>query len=165
MHSISIKFKDNIIESELWQAFYGLLGNLRENGLLLGRDTQAYIKDNHISATIHTFTVEGLAPQYFNDYVKKSIEKLEKLCDNSLIINYLGCGEDEATVACTCTQHDHYVIYRTDYSPIKCGSCSKAVPIFKLPKLEDQRYWNLMGWSEYARACMVLDLSCAVGEK
>jgi predicted nucleic acid-binding Zn ribbon protein len=165
MHEISIKFKADIDENEVWHAFYGLIGNLRENGQIVGRDTQAYIRNHQIFATLHTFTEEALTPQCFNDYVKKSIEHLEKLCDKTLIIKYLGSGEDEEKYICNCSQHDHFVLYRSQYSPILCGSCGKDLPLFKLPKMEDQRYWGINVWNDCAKACMVLDLSCSVGEK
>ncbi len=166
MHSISIKFKKGTDESELWQKFYHVIGSLRENGQTLGRDMNAYIKNSRIAIDLWTFTEEALAEKYFTKYVTDAIQVLEDFCGHKIEISYNGYVEDELKNICTCKKHAYYVLYYYgDYSPIRCGTCQKFVPLFKIPKLHDTRVWDILGWVNSYKACKILDLNCGTGEK
>ncbi len=166
MHEISIRYPTTVNENELWHAFHTVLGSMRQNGQLHGREMHAYQQDNRMSAVIATITEDGLNPKYHNKYVKESIEKLETMCDNPMTIRFLGFREGEETATCQCAEHAYFVLYYySDFSPIICGSCNKAYPIFKLPKLEDFSYWRLLSWTSAYQGCVLLDLNCGTGEK
>jgi predicted nucleic acid-binding Zn ribbon protein len=166
MHSLSIKYKEGIDENELWHKFYHVCGSLRENGQTNGRDMNAYIKDHRISIELWTFTEEALNPKYFTKYVIDAIAVLEEFCGNKIEINYLGYVEEEPASICNCNKHDYFVLYYYgDFSPIRCGSCQKFVPLFKIPKLHDTRVWDVLGWVNAYKACKILDLNCGTGER
>jgi predicted nucleic acid-binding Zn ribbon protein len=166
MHEISIKYPEGIDENELWHAFYSVLGSMRQNGQLQGRELHTYKYNGYVTAAIATITEDGLNPKYHNKYVKDTIEKLEALCGNTLIIKFLGFREGEETSVCNCTEHAYFVLYYyKDFSPIVCGSCNKAYPLFKLPQLEDFSYWRVMSWVSAYQGCVLLDLNCGTGEK
>jgi predicted nucleic acid-binding Zn ribbon protein len=166
MHSISIKFNPEKDENEIWHMFYSVVGQMSENGQINGRDMNAYIKDNQISIDVWTFTESALDEKYWNHYVKTAVEKIENLCDNKLEIKYLGYVEEEIENICHCTKHEYYVLYYyDDFSPIRCGSCKKFVPSFKLPKLHDNRVWDILSWVNTYKSCITLDLNSGFGEK
>jgi predicted nucleic acid-binding Zn ribbon protein len=166
MHSISIQYKEELDENEVWHIFWGVIGNLKENGQINGREHHPYMHGNRISCSLWTFTEEALAEKYHNHYVKGAIENLEAFCGNKLEIKYEGRGEEELENICTCTKHDHFVLYYYgDFSPIRCGSCEKFVPLFKIPKLQDDRIFDILGWISSYKACLQLDLNCGTGEK
>ncbi len=166
MHELSIKYKAEVDENELFHAFWSVLGAMRQNGQLNGRDMSPFKQDGVMKAVVNTITEDGLNVKYRNKYVKESIGELEKMCDNSLKIKFLGFREGEETAICNCTEHAYFVLnYFKDYSPIICGSCDKAYPIFRLPKLEDFSYWRLLSWTSAYQACLLLDLNCGTGEK
>lgn len=166
MHSISIKYKNGLDENTLWHIFYNVIGNLKESGQINGREQHPCIKDDRISASLWTFTEEALDEKYQTHYVKKAIADLEAFCGHKLDIQYDGRGEEEAESSCTCTKHDYYVLYYYgDFSPIRCGSCEQFVPLFKLPKLHNDRIWDILGWMNAYKACVMLDLNGGTGEK
>jgi predicted nucleic acid-binding Zn ribbon protein len=166
MHSISIKFKKSTDEGELWQKFYHVAGAIRENGQTNGRDINAYINGNRISLELWTFTEEAMDEKYFSKYVKDTISVLEEFCGFKLEIKYLGYIEDEPQSICTCKKHKYYLLYYYgDYSPIRCGTCQKFVPLFKLPKLHDNRVWDILSWVNVYKAIKILDLNSGTGEK
>lgn len=104
--------------------------------------------------------------KYWNKYVKTAVENLENSCGNKIEISYLGNVEEEIENICTCKKHDYFVLYYFgDFSPIRCGSCEKFVPLFKLPKLHDDRIWDILGWENLYKSCVTLDLNCGFGEK
>jgi predicted nucleic acid-binding Zn ribbon protein len=167
MHTISIKYADDIDQNELWHAFNGLLGFLRHNGQLIGRYMQPFAKDGRISATFPTATEDALDKQHHNKYVVDGIGKLEELCGQKLEIEWVGYGEDQEKSICDCTKHKHFLLYYYgEYSPIVCGSCEKQLPLFKMPKLYDNtEYWNLTNWQSAYQGCVLIDLNCGTGER
>jgi predicted nucleic acid-binding Zn ribbon protein len=166
MHTISIKYNKKIDENELWHAFNQLLGSLRHNGQLIGREMRPYKSGSRIHAAIFTATEDALNRKYYNKYVKNDIALLEKLCGNKIEIKYLGITEEELDSICKCKKHPYFVLrYYNQFSPILCGGCSKAVPLYQIPKLYDFGYWNITGWQSNYMACVVLDVNCTVGEK
>jgi predicted nucleic acid-binding Zn ribbon protein len=164
MHSLSIRYDRTVAEHDVWHLFNLLLGNLRHNGQLIGRDMHPYARDGRLSATIFTVTERALDERYHNDYVRKNIQGLESLCRNRLEIQYLGASEGE--VVCECASRPYFVMTGFHvFSPIFCGGCGHEVPLFLLPKLHDLGYWTLIGWDNNYRACVILDVNSTVGER
>lgn len=166
MHSLSIKYKKGTDENDLWHAFNQLLGNLRHNGQLIGLEWQAYKQNGKMYATVFTATKNALDTKYQNKYVKTGIKNLQELCGYTLQINWVGITEEEETGICNCKKRNYFLLrYYNQFSPVICGSCNKAIPLFKIPKLHDFGYWNLTSWQSNYIACVILDVNCAVGEK
>jgi predicted nucleic acid-binding Zn ribbon protein len=166
MHQFSIKYPSTVDDNELSHAMYGVLGAMRHNGQLLARHMEPYYKDGVALATIVTATAEALDEKYHNSYVKKEIAALEKLCGNPLIIKHVGFSEYDSIHICNCTEHDFFVLsYHNDLSPILCGNCEKQVPLFRMPKMHDDGYWNLTCWQSAFMGVALLDLNCGTGEK
>jgi predicted nucleic acid-binding Zn ribbon protein len=167
MHEISIRYRPELVEVDvLWHLFHQLLGSLRHNGQLIGRNMQPYEKDGQMLAIIFTATADALDTQHQNKYVREGIEALEKYCAHSLIIKHVGKVENETNLICACTQHKHLLLYYyQELSPVLCGTCEKAIPLFRLPHLHDFGFWNLTSWQSAYMACVMLDLNCGTGEK
>jgi predicted nucleic acid-binding Zn ribbon protein len=166
MHTISIKYNKRIDENELWHAFNQLLGSLRHNGQLIGREMQPYQNKSCMYATVFTAAENTVDKKYHNKYVNDGIAALEKLCGYPLEMKYAGSTEDEENSICTCKKHQHFLLrYFNQFSPLLCGTCNKAVPLYKLPKLHDFGYRNITSWQSNYMACVILDVNCTVGEK
>jgi predicted nucleic acid-binding Zn ribbon protein len=166
MHQLSIKFKTNTNQNDIWHLFNRVLREMRENGQINGGEINPYMHRNKIIATLWTFTTEAMGEKYFNKYVVEAIAQLEKVCKNVLQFNYAGHVEEELENICTCKKYKYFVLYyHGDYSPIRCGTCEKFVPLFKIPKLHDERLWDITSWLGSYKACVSLDLNCGTGEK
>jgi predicted nucleic acid-binding Zn ribbon protein len=164
MHSLSIEYDESVPLDDVWHRFNSLLGSLRQNGQLIGRDMRPYALGRRTSATICTFTERALDACYHNDYVRADILALEALCRNPLEVRYLGAAESE--VVCECSSRPYFIMTGFyAFSPIVCGGCGHEVPLFLLPKLHDLGYWTLIGWDNNYRSCVILDVNCAVGER
>jgi predicted nucleic acid-binding Zn ribbon protein len=166
MHTLSIKYKKGIDENELWHQFYTLLSYLRHSGQLVGRDMNPHKLNGKMMATIVTATPNALDSKHHNSYVKKAIANLELLSGYTLDIKFVGTGENQENTICTCKKSKHYLLrYFNEYSPVQCGICYKAVPLFRLPKLRDDGYEPITSWMSNMLACVLLDINCTVGEK
>jgi predicted nucleic acid-binding Zn ribbon protein len=166
MHTLSIKYKKNINENELWHAFNQLLGSLRHNGQLIGREMIPYKDEGQICATIFTAAENALNKKCYNKYVKDGISLIERLSGKKIEIKYVGTTDDEIHSICKCKKYSYFVLrYYNQLSPILCGNCNKAIPLYKMPKLHDFGYWNVTSWQSNYMACVVLDVNCTVGEK
>ncbi len=166
MHSISIRYKKEIDENEVWHNFYMLLGFLRHNGQLIGRFMEPYAKDGHISAVFPTATEDALDVKHQNKYVIDSIASLEKLCGDKIEIVWVGFGEDQKQSICHCVEHHHFLLrFHDSYSSILCGSCEKQLPLFKIPQIQDFGFWPLTSWQSAYMGCVLIDLNSGAGEK
>jgi predicted nucleic acid-binding Zn ribbon protein len=166
MHTLSIKYKEGAQVSELLDCFWSLLSYLRHSGQLVGRDMHPYHHKGKIMATIVTATEDALDAKYHNTYVKKGIQELESACGYPLETEFVGFGEDQENAVCTCKKHKHFLLrYFNELSPIECGTCFKAVPLFQLAKIRDDGYEPITSWMSNMLACVLLDINCTVGEK
>jgi predicted nucleic acid-binding Zn ribbon protein len=166
MHILSIKYNRAVNENELWHGFHQLLGYLRHNGQSIGRETQPYKHKNRMYATIFTAEETALHKKYYNQYVKDQIKWLEKLCGSKIEISYAGAAEDEEHSICKCKKYEHFLLYYFNrFSPLICGTCNKAVPLYKIPKLHDFGFYPVTSWQSNFMACVMLDVNSAVGEK
>ena len=166
MHTITIKYKKGTDENELWHKFNSVIGTLRESGQINGREHNPYLKANTITSTLWTFTAEALEQKYWNHYVRTAVAALEILCGSKIKIEHIGHVEDELQSICNCKKYKYFVLYYYgDFSPIRCGTCEKFVPLFKIPKLHDDRIWDINGWVSSYKACVTLDINCGTGEK
>jgi predicted nucleic acid-binding Zn ribbon protein len=166
MHSISIKVKKSADLNNVLDCFWTLLSNLRHSGQLVGRDMNPYYLQGKIMATIVTATEDALDEKYQNTYVKKTINELETLCRNSVETKFVGHSENQENAICNCKKHKHFLLrYFNELSPIECGTCFKAVPLFKIKKIKDDGYEPITSWMSNMLACVLLDINCTVGEK
>jgi predicted nucleic acid-binding Zn ribbon protein len=167
MHQISIRYSKKVNEENLFGLFDGLFAALRENGQINGRERLIYAHKSRMYSVVFTATKSALTSQYHSEDVLNVIRQIEDLCKKSLKIKYVGRYESEKNSICRCEKRDYFVLYYfNDSSPIICGSCDKAVPIYTLPKIHHSfNYWELIGWQNNYKACVILDVNCAVGEK
>ncbi len=164
MHSLSIQYAASAKQDDVWQLFNLLLGNLRQNGQLIGRDMHPYVHAGRMSATIYTVTPGALDADNHNEYVRKTIRGLERLCGSALEIRYV--GESESEFVCECVNSPYFVMTGFySFSPIICGGCSRERPVFRLPKLRDDGYHPLITWESNYRSCVILDVNSVVGER
>jgi predicted nucleic acid-binding Zn ribbon protein len=166
MHSITIKYKKRANTTEILDCFWNLLSYLRHSGQLVGRDMNPYHYNGKISATIVTATEDALDEKYQNGYVKKAIKDLEEKSGNALEIKFVGYSEGQENAICNCKKYKYFLLrYFHELSPIQCGTCFKAVPLFKIEKLRDDGYEPITSWMSNMLACVLLDVNCTVGEK
>lgn len=137
------------------QSFFGSLVN---NGMIL-EDYQ------NITKSADLFTCRVVAPETdsletknFNKYNFRDFDVIKS--KSASAPNYLLIGENfDVNDSCSCKGSSHYVLYTTycsSVSPIICGDCLSAVPLYKFPKTyDDSEYFDVLTWQKTYRACDV----------
>ena len=143
-----------------------LLGALRMNGQILGREYPVTIDGEKIRTFLLIPEENSLDESRANDYVLKWLAKLENLgVEPSWGI--LGVEPYSAPV-CKCLRPKFYILYTTYVSlesPIRCGDCWGVVPLYRLPTTSGGEYVDIISWQSDYQACDTLQMNCSTGER
>lgn len=166
MKYCKLKFKANkkefVQDIELIEDY---LGCLYKNGQIIDYDS-IYIKDNTVFCCTTLLEKDAISKANNNEYVTKSQEKVKQIFD----INLEEIGEnwhlDEEV--CGCKMPSYYVLicdavigsFVHTNSPITCGDCGSPVPLYKLPKIFDEKdYYTVREFERESKAIEQLWIS------
>lgn len=143
----------------------GLLGCLRKNGQVLGREYPITQSGNIFSAYVSTPDQDSLNQKYNNKYVNKAISQL----GGKEVVSFRNLGKDpESGDKCKCNNRKAIILF-TSYlsieSPLSCGICFGSIPLYEIPKTYDDEYYDIICWESDYQACDQLQMNCAVGER
>ena len=146
-----IEYNDDILEP-IWS----YLGCLYKNGQIL-KDYELIEGNEGLWALVTLPDQEALNTENNNIYVNKYLDAVQAYFDVSS--EYLGknMNQDES---CGCKEPSWYMLY-TDWtlseSPVVCGDCGKAVPLYKLPHiLNSDEHYGVLGWQKAYKSTDIL---------
>ena len=108
----------------------------------------------------------SLEERHHNSYVRKALQKCQEigLAQTDLVIT----EELDGQGACECEQTSTYILY-TKYTslevPLRCGTCFLPVPLYRLPRMEDDGYNDIFKWESNYQACDTLWMNCTTIER
>lgn len=145
---------------------YSLLGALRMNGQILGREYPIGQRGRTYRCFVLIPESSSLDEGLANKYVK---EVLRKLVEAGLEFSYEIIGEEpESAPVCKCHAPGSYILF-THYvsleSPLRCGDCFGTVPLYKIPSTYDDEYYDIITWTSDYQACDRLQMNCSTGER
>lgn len=151
----------------LSDAVNNLLGTLRMNGQVCGREWPIVQTNQHCSAIILIPAHDALDSAHQNSYVKGALDKLVAIGIGAPRIAMIGEDIDGAD-PCTCEKPASYILY-TDYlsleSPVRCGDCFCPIPLYILPHTYDDEYYDVISWQSNYQACDLLQMNCGILER
>ncbi len=169
MHIAEVVFEriDLQDSAEAPAAILDLLGFLRMNGEIVGREFPLVESER----AFHTFVMlplpTSLAPRHANAYVQHGYAQLARLAVSSPIVRVLGADPTSAE-PCRC-QASHCFILHTSYilveSPLRCGTCFGPLPLYHVPPTVDEEYQDVVSWQSDFQACDRLYMNSATGEQ
>lgn len=165
VHEISIEIKSNYNKRELEIQFDHLMHYYRGSGQSLGRYECGYIDKNRIVSIPVTHEKNSLDKKYNNYYVNKQILRLEELCKSVLEIKTIGTAYRGIKATCKCKTPEFYILNAMFSSLITCGTCYRAIPLYKLPIYYDYGYMPILSWETNYISCDSLQMNCEVGER
>lgn len=168
IQEISIDINTKANEDELIDEFSLLMSFYRGSGQTQGRIESQYIENNKIVCLPFTHEKHSLDKKFNNFYVNRQSEKIEKLCSSKLTFKTVGKSYDSYKTPCICKKSDFYILitnYASIESPLTCGTCNKAVPLYRLPEYYDYGYKPILSWETNYISCDNLQMNCEVGER
>ena len=168
IQEISIEIKSNTDKDELIDEFSLLMSFYRGSGQTQGRIESQYIDGNRIVCLPFTLEKNSLGEKYNNIYVNRQAKKIEELCHSKLTFRTVGKSYDRYTTPCQCKKSGFYILitnYATIESPLTCGTCTKSVPLYRLPAYDDYGYIPILSWETNYISCDRLQMNCEVGER
>jgi predicted nucleic acid-binding Zn ribbon protein len=163
--SILVKRSSDLEEINL--IFNCLLGALRQNGQIVGKEYPSSFENKTLSYTVLCPEKNSLQQKFHNQYVKKDWAELEEKTSTRLKVTIL--GEDiNAIPTCLNRKRSSYILF-TDYvlieSPLRCGECFCAVPLYQISQTDKDEYNDVLTWESNYEACDRLQMNCSAGEK
>ena len=147
----TIAFNDDILEL-LWD----YLGCLYKNGQIL-KKYELIEAENSLWVYVTLPDDEALKTEYNNVYVNKYLNAVRELFNVSIEPVGKNMNQDKS---CACQEPSWYMLY-TDWtlseSPVVCGDCGKAVPLYKLPHIfNTDEHYGILGWQDAYKSTDVL---------
>lgn len=134
--------------SEILEPIWDFLGCLYKNGQIL-KDYALIESTDGLWANITLPDETALDAASSNIYVKKYLNIVQEYF--SVSSEPLGRNIDQGE-SCICKEPSWYMLF-TDKtlseSPVICGDCGKAVPLYRLPYiLNSDEHFKVLGWQE-----------------
>nr|WP_092072129.1 Zn-ribbon-containing protein [Dendrosporobacter quercicolus]NSL48661.1 Zn-ribbon-containing protein [Dendrosporobacter quercicolus DSM 1736]SDM37065.1 Predicted nucleic acid-binding protein, contains Zn-ribbon domain [Dendrosporobacter quercicolus] len=143
-----------------------LLGALRMNGQILGREYPIANRANEYRSYVLIPELVALNAERANSYVLDAIKQLKKL---GIEYSWEIIGsEPECIPQCSCTQQTSFILYTTYLAleaPLRCGDCFGIVPLYRIPATKNDEYSDILSWESDYKACDTLQMNCSTGEK
>jgi predicted nucleic acid-binding Zn ribbon protein len=162
-YKIQFKAKKEDFDEDI-SAIENYLSCLYKNGQFVNYDYEGiFVKDNSVYCNITLPEDGALSEKNDNEYVVKARGKVEKSFE---IIGLEELGENwlwDGT-ACECEVPSFYMLicdeYHTD-SSIACGDCGSPIPLYRLPKIfEEKEYFEVRWFERECKAMRDLWMSC-----
>lgn len=139
-----------------------LLGAWWRHGQIRGSDQALVASDQAIGATVLLTDHDALNKANNNTHVDMA---LSALVEAGCLLGVKILGQDIGSeVACACTSPETFILFSSNMSPLQCGDCGGAVPLYRLPADEYGEYMKILGWAADYDACDTLQLSSATLE-
>lgn len=164
IQKIEFSFEDK--SENIRDLIYEYLAALRMNGQIYGREWPISYEGSYCAATVMTPEYTSLNEQYFNQYVKEDIKKLNTAGIAVSVTDVLKSIEGES--CCDCKNPSGFVLF-TNFvrigSPVLCMDCFYSIPLYKLPVMESGEYNEILRWETNYQSCDSLQMNCTVLEK
>jgi len=144
-----------------------LLNAWRMNGQVCTREWPITISEDIPYATVLIPEPASLRDDLSNTYVKKALSELVDKGNCLPVVKIKGEDIDSDEV-CSCNTKNPYILYTTYISlesPLRCLTCFRPIPLYKIPPTDGDEYYNLVCWQSDYSACDSLQMNCATLER
>ena len=144
------------------------LATLNRNGQLISQHWNLIQDNGLLKLYVIAPAEDSLDLKYFHKDCHEALELLILKSTQAPSFKVLGptVGLSEC---CSCADPSNFVLFTNfvaEYPPVSCGDCNLPVPLYKLPKLNNEpEYSSLLHWESEYQACDTLFINSWVGEK
>ena len=164
---ISVPLSQDNNNQSLAHAFELLLKAWRGNGQILGRENPLFFNQSEIIATALIPEENSLDDEFNSQLTTEWFEKLGEVSNNNLNVKIVGISP-LSTEICECENPSSYILYTNHQSltsPVRCGDCSRPVPLYKVAPEENGDRAYIINWQTNYQSCDALHVNSAVGEQ
>ncbi|MFC3800470.1 DUF2310 family Zn-ribbon-containing protein [Cohnella sp. GCM10012308] len=142
---------EKFIEEQNWY-----IAALQKNGQILSHGNVTVFEDGKFINYVLTPEINSLNSVFNNRYVNEFLNNLIQL--SSSVPTNINVGKStDFEPSCTCQSPSSYILYTEMWhhvSPVSCGDCKKTIPLYKLPKInEEDEYFSVLSWQKAFNAC------------
>ena len=127
--------KNNVEDEDISGRVWGYLGSLCRNGQIYKGDTLIYT-EHVLQAFFEMPELDSLDEKNCNRYVIEALADIKK----RFVVTFEVLGRNtEVNEICSCKDSSWYVLYthrQHSASPIVCGDCLAAIPVYKFSDIE-----------------------------
>lgn len=142
---------DDFDDSMQW-----FLSALYKNGQILEHFQNSVKRETSYACRVTAPELDSLDEKYWNIYCKKFYKEVIDQSRRKPSLRLIGENYDVPD-CCTCEDPNHYILYCNFISyttPVICGDCHQAVPLYKLPKTYyGEEYYDLYNWQKVYESC------------
>jgi predicted nucleic acid-binding Zn ribbon protein len=156
IQEITLDLSPDLDSDLMIDEFNWLLSGYHKNGQILSGAQSQYISGQKIICMPYTLEKDSLDERYNNSHVKKQINRLEELCGTKLKFRTLGTDCNNHQQVCTCKSHSIFLLSAMSFSrdsALICGECRLSVPLYRIPKTDDDNYVSILNWQLSSMIC------------
>jgi predicted nucleic acid-binding Zn ribbon protein len=145
----------------------GLLGALRMNGQVCGREWPIAIRGQNGVTIVLLPDLDALDSSHANQYVQGAIAEFRDAGLSDPTITIMGEDADSAP-PCICPTVGSYILFTNYLSlepPLRCGNCFNPVPLYKIPHTYHGEYYDIICWQSDYQACDTLQMNSSTLER
>lgn len=149
LQKITLDVKSDYPKSQLLDEFCWLLSVYRKNGQVQGTLNNSFVSGDTINAFAYTLEADSLSEKFNNKHVTAQRRKLEYFSDSELKMELLGTEVVELNPTCQCKHSSSYTLnalYLSRESAIYCNDCKCGIPLYRLPKFQNDDYEPILKW-------------------
>jgi predicted nucleic acid-binding Zn ribbon protein len=135
-----------------------LLATLLKNGQILD-DYQCTEDNSRYIAFASLPARDALDRTHNSEYVQKRYAELKEVGLRQPKIRIYGSAEN----VCECPKNQWFILlthFLSIQSPLSCGKCFRAVPLYRIPHLSGGEYNDILHWQAAYKACDTLQMLC-----
>jgi predicted nucleic acid-binding Zn ribbon protein len=161
IHEITLNLSPDLDADLLVDEFNWLMSSYHKNGQILSGAQTQYITGRKIICLPYTLEEDSLSAKYNNSHVNKQVKRLEDLCNAKIEFRIIGNSSEHHNEVCTCKSQSAYYLTALSFSRdsgVMCGDCRLSVPLYKLPKTDDDNYTSILNWQLSSMICDGFDI-------
>lgn len=161
IQEISIDISPDLDADLMIDEFNWLMSSYHKNGQILSGAQTQFLSGRKIICLPYSLERDSLEAKNNNSHVNKQIKRLEELCQSQLIFRTVGTDYESHNEVCSCVHHESFYLRALSFSrdsAIICGTCRLSVPLYKLPKTDDDNYISILNWQLSSMICDGLEI-------
>jgi predicted nucleic acid-binding Zn ribbon protein len=148
-------------------AFGLLMSAFRMNGQILDREFVSVSLEKQLDEYVSVPARDAFKSKYNNEWVRTRLEEVGVAGLSEPVFTELGRAPYEST-ACSCKDSNSFLLFTTYIqiqSQVRCGDCFHPVPLYRLPRHENDEFNDVIWWSSNYKSCDSLFMHSGTGER